>query len=881
MSAGSPSSSSSTTLMSPTRFEAARQEFADYLPLTQRVQADLRDDAEVLHAQEGWASEVWVGVEEWIDDLDSIFRALRRNRYDADKTSHFLLAALNQRIEQALHMPIPSFPPYTDSPLFYILPLPEHTDRLGRPVAVLTVKEVVRDEDGGLDDLKEWAWWALEMVRRTLRDYWKASVWGDNEIKGKVVGGEGMVLIVDAAGASYRNMEVELLPTLLSVGHNNFPGMIEAVYVVNAGWTHRSMWGIIKRVLPRSALEKVAFLDNQQAVEGIFELAKLPRAYGGSHPYIFSPSRNPISTYYSHHASYDPFTQLQSEQQQHQHTHPSSRCTSTTSIADIYYSAPNTPMLGCGGGRSRRNSFAIGLSNGGGSGWRYGSALRMTKSRDMSSEDLPLSRNNSQSVQSELEPPILDVQSPTPLEESSQSEGQDQSETPTNPRPSTSSSHTSTPAYSSTPAFAAAAIGGPAPSSRSVSFSAVQRIKSLSDFHLYLSPSRLANIDLLSDSDSEPDDETSHPVPPISSTKATAMNLPPARRVLKPALLESESEKNQGLAERRLRPPLRLLGVKGNGDGEACVRTYSDRLQAHHAKVLQQYTGGGSASGSGGPPSKLRLVSTTSGHADDANGHSMDFGLEGNGGTIEVDAAYDSGRSTPSTPGGLEPPSLGSHYTYPNSSVPTSLNDPQPTYQNGESIPVEAYDTSNPWFGYPVIRVPDSTGKGGSSLRPRYYRNRKRDLVKTLLFLFMLRLQSLRDSIERLLRLGLAQIPFFGSSFSNSSSGSRNTVLGNSKDGGHGGLGSIGPSEGLIRSAQAQAQAQARSSIYGYGQGHGHEYSRYSRDQDGRVVQRFDKDWWWMIIGFLLLRGTWSGVIIEPLEALGLNWGRGKEVMGW
>jgi hypothetical protein len=70
--------------------------------------------------------------------------------------------------------------------------------------------------------------------------------------------------------------EVEMLPTLLSVGHNHFPGIFDAVYVVNAGWTHRSMWSIIKRVLPKSALDKIIFLDKRQDIQRVFDLDILP-----------------------------------------------------------------------------------------------------------------------------------------------------------------------------------------------------------------------------------------------------------------------------------------------------------------------------------------------------------------------------------------------------------------------------------------------------------------------------------------------------------------------------------------------------------------------------------------------------------------------------
>jgi hypothetical protein len=67
-----------------------------------------------------------------------------------------------------------------------------------------------------------------------------------------------------------------MLPTLLAVGHNHFPGIFDAVYIVNAGWTHRSMWGIVKRVLPKSALDKIIFLDKKNDIERVVDLDILP-----------------------------------------------------------------------------------------------------------------------------------------------------------------------------------------------------------------------------------------------------------------------------------------------------------------------------------------------------------------------------------------------------------------------------------------------------------------------------------------------------------------------------------------------------------------------------------------------------------------------------
>ncbi|WWD22853.1 hypothetical protein CI109_107347 [Kwoniella shandongensis] len=751
--------SSTSTLIVPAiqqLFQSSRQEYQDYLPLTERVQSDLREDAELLRAQEGWDEDTWLGVEEWVDDLGSIWRALRRNRYEEDKTHAFLLSALNQRVSLSLHNPIPPFPPYSDSSLFYILPLPHHTDKLSRPIAVLTVREVARDEEGGLGDMKEWTWWALEMVRRTLRDWWVRGGWDDSRLgrKGhsRGEGGEGLVLLVDAAGAGYRNLEVELLPTLLSVGHNNFPGMIEAVYVVNAGWTHRSMWGIVKRVLPRSALDKVAFLDTPQAIEEIFDLDHLPQAYGGTDPFTFDPQNNPILNHFFRHSSYDALS------------HAPSRSSSCSSIADLYYTARNnTPSS------SRQGSHASNLSGLGIRLGHFGSGLRMTKSRDTALP--PVKTSVSPVIEGKPETntvvaPTLAVMEATPRSET-QSLDEDGGMT-------TSGSSALSRQYS-------ARRSG---SSRSHSPSPLQRIRSLSDFHLYLSPSRLANIDLLSDSDPEDEEEEQRP--------------PPPRRVLRPAILDK-----QPLAERRDRPPLRLLGVPRHLAQSDAVRTYSDQLQHHHAKVLEQYKTS---------PTLLGLEQKSA--ITDSQAENGDDELL-NSTIISVEAAPRNAGDRNSPEGLIEPPTpeveMHNHIATNGDSNP--------------SQPITAYSSSNPWFGYPAIRH-------GSSIRPRYSRNRKRDLVKTLLFLFMLRLQSFRDSLER--ALGLNRLR----SWSATHTQPHASITGS-------GGGGSGPSEGLLRSAIG------------------------SREMT--VKNKWDRDWWWMIIGFLLLRGTWTRLVLAPIEALGLD----------
>lgn len=83
--------------------------------------------------------------------------------------------------------------------------------------------------------------------------------------------------MVESIEADFCKQEVELLPTLGAVGPKNFPGMIDAAYIVNAGWTQRSLWKVTQKLVPKSAMEKIRFLDSSNEVEEFFDLDRLPK----------------------------------------------------------------------------------------------------------------------------------------------------------------------------------------------------------------------------------------------------------------------------------------------------------------------------------------------------------------------------------------------------------------------------------------------------------------------------------------------------------------------------------------------------------------------------------------------------------------------------
>lgn len=544
------------------------------------------------------------------------------------------------------------------------------------------------------------------------------------------------------------HQEVELLPTLFSVGHNSFPGVFETVYIVNAGWSHRAMWNsVVKRLLPRSAIDKVVFLESKEQTAEVLNLDSLPSgelnlraeeltsAYGGSglepdpeimlrrysiaRPHSYSrqgsragsrvasraTSRN-ASRAGSRASSCDPPRRIEP-----------SRNASTSSIADVYYTAPPSPVS-----RSRppsRKNSSLGLSG-------LSAKLAMTKH----DEDISESK---QKV-------LIDT-----------------------------------------------------------SASTVQRIKSLSDFHLYLSPSRLAHRDLLSDS--EEDEPSPHPPPPPPVDRP--------RRTLRPAILELGAG---SIAARRAVSRQGITASSTPGSARASTPAeYASQLQAHHARGLEQYYSPERQS------SYIEAMSSPE-HSSDVSPASPPDPLASD--SPSGDDGEDEYAPAPSSPQILVP-------------TPVRAIAAPPSTPPAAEAPDVQFSTSNPWFGYPVVRVPHQNGEG-YAIRPRYGRNRKRDLVKTLLWLFVLRLQTWRSAIER--ALGLNRVI---SLFSARKPEERPT-----------------PTEGLRKVAETRAYAP----------------------KGGAVAKRTDRDWIWMVIGFLLLRGTWTRLLAAPMESAGL--GIVRDVLG-
>ncbi|KAN0065860.1 hypothetical protein ACQY0O_000991 [Thecaphora frezii] len=291
-------------------------------------------------------------VRAFLDDRATLFRFLRRARFDQQQALSLLNASLLWRIKTDLDLfslaslhPLYVNPPPPNPPLFW---LNSHFhDRFGRPCGVINLRSVERTDQNTLEQLKEYIVACMEILRRYIADLnlphrhagpsaTKSSSSSDRVLQS--------VIAVDLTGSGMANLELELLPFLLDLLKNHFPGMVGAVYILHYGWVHAGMWAVAKRVLPEQALARIFFPSHAELREH-FDASRIPKAYQGELEVEMDassndvlqkwgrPKRGPSSAYASPMASPDITKSHRAL----------SRASSYESMYEVFYSASGTP----------------------------------------------------------------------------------------------------------------------------------------------------------------------------------------------------------------------------------------------------------------------------------------------------------------------------------------------------------------------------------------------------------------------------------------------------------------------------------------------------------------------------------------------------------
>lgn len=195
-------------------------------------------------------------------------------------------------------------------------------DLYGRPLGVISLQSLERvihdDGQAGLEECREYIVGCMESVRRYLAVQYAQSVHNSGSRKididtvrqlqrqesgekadvGKRPPPLQMVIVFSLASSGMANLEMELLPFLLDLLKNHFPGMVGAVYILHFGWIHSGMWAIAKRVLPQQALARIFFPSDKELSEH-FDLSRLPIALGGEQDIEMSKETNDVMQKYA------------------------------------------------------------------------------------------------------------------------------------------------------------------------------------------------------------------------------------------------------------------------------------------------------------------------------------------------------------------------------------------------------------------------------------------------------------------------------------------------------------------------------------------------------------------------------------------------------
>ncbi|KAI0358623.1 CRAL/TRIO domain-containing protein [Trametes cingulata] len=204
----------------------------------------------------------------WLEDLQSIFRVLRRHKF----TIPFALEHARDTLLWRLAVLPTRIPP---SPSWFLRCLPlTSRDPFGRPVVVVKLARLF-DFNG---DVREALIRYMELLRLNLQAI--------NEAASRDAHSEPVlqyVALLDIGGISVQNANTDLVTWYLFELVPRFPGMLAAVFILNYSWAHSGVWSIVKRVLPKSALSRVFFPSQEELLEFLSPSA-LPQDYGGCLP---------------------------------------------------------------------------------------------------------------------------------------------------------------------------------------------------------------------------------------------------------------------------------------------------------------------------------------------------------------------------------------------------------------------------------------------------------------------------------------------------------------------------------------------------------------------------------------------------------------------
>ncbi|TFK25188.1 CRAL/TRIO domain-containing protein [Coprinopsis marcescibilis] len=207
-------------------------------------------------------------AKEWILDTASMFRIARRNRF----TKSFTLEAVRKNLIwrfQNIWVTLSSS--RLSMPNVHCLPSGV-SDPFGRPIVIVETVSAALD----VDIVKRGILQFFESLQQYLAELFKENSQTETPPLQCIV-------LIDLSALTFQRAGIEIITWAVREVIPRYPGMLAGVFMLNYSWTHASIWTVVKRVLPATALSRV-FFPSQKEILQCLSPSNLPQEYGGELP---------------------------------------------------------------------------------------------------------------------------------------------------------------------------------------------------------------------------------------------------------------------------------------------------------------------------------------------------------------------------------------------------------------------------------------------------------------------------------------------------------------------------------------------------------------------------------------------------------------------
>ncbi|PWA88573.1 CRAL-TRIO lipid binding domain-containing protein [Artemisia annua] len=104
-------------------------------------------------------------------------------------------------------------------------------------------------------------------------------------MKGKEIGNEKIVAIIDMQNAGYKYVDANRLITCIKIIQTYYPERLAKLYMLNMPWFFRGVWKMVALALEKETLDKVMIVSNEkERTQFMAEIGEdaLPKEFGGN-----------------------------------------------------------------------------------------------------------------------------------------------------------------------------------------------------------------------------------------------------------------------------------------------------------------------------------------------------------------------------------------------------------------------------------------------------------------------------------------------------------------------------------------------------------------------------------------------------------------------